>query len=116
MKKILLIAVLACMPMIAQDIAYEQAYTFEGTIFEMVDNKINFNETWMQLNRPQVKGLPGLSVTDRWDQPCSITDIQTPCRVELTYIEHNKDFVPTRIKILEYYQCDENGFIVSTHD
>lgn len=116
MKRILLIAVIACMPLIAQDEAYEQAYTFEGTIFEIADNKINFNETWMQLSRPQVKGLPGLSVTDRWEQPCSITDIQAPCRVELTYIEYDKAFVPIKIKILEYCQCDENGFILSTHD
>ena len=116
MKKIILIALIACTSLIAQDEVPEHMYTFEGTIFEMADNSINFNETWMQLGRPQVKGLPGLSITDTWDQPCSIDDIQAPCRVELTYIEHDKTFVPIKIKILEYYQCDENGFILSTHN
>ena len=115
MKKIILFAIIVCIPMIAQDEAYERAYTFEGTIFEVADNKINFNETWMQLSRPQVKGMPGLMVTDKWDQPTGISDIQAPCRVELTYIEYDKAFVPTKIKILEYYQCDDNGFILSTH-
>jgi hypothetical protein len=118
MKKIVLIIILACMPLIAQyqEETQETAFTFEGTIFEISDNKINFNETWMLLSRLQVKGFPVLVITNRWDEPVGISDLQAPCRVELTYIEHDKAFVPIKIKILEYYQYDENGFILSTHD
>ena len=116
MKKILLIALLMCMPLVAQDEVNEHGFTFEGTIFEIADNKINFNETWMQLSRPQIKGLPGLSITNAWDEPAGIGDLVAPCRVELTYIEYDKAFVPVKIMILEYYQCDDKGFILSTHD
>jgi hypothetical protein len=118
MKTLFLIIIFLSIPLAAQEPGdtQERAYTFEGTIFEVHDNEINFDETWMQLSRPQVKGIPGLTVTDQWDEMCSISDIQAPCRVELTYIEHAKVFVPIKIKILEYYQCDDDGFILSTHD
>jgi len=45
MKKIAIISIVICMPLIAQfeEVTYENAYTFEGTIFEIGDNKINFN-------------------------------------------------------------------------
>jgi len=118
MKTIVLISIVLCMPLIAQfqEDAHDNAYTFEGMIFEICDNKINFNETWMPLTCPQVKAVPALIISNAWDEPASLGDLQAPCRVELTYTEYNKTIVPLKIKILQYYQCDENGFIISTHD
>jgi hypothetical protein len=118
MKKIAIISIVICMPLIAQfeEVTYENAYTFEGTIFETGDNKINFNETWMPLTHPQIKAFPALVICNACDEPASLSDLHAPCRVELTYTEHNKTLLPLKIKILYYYQCDENGFMISTHD
>lgn len=118
MKKLFLIIIAVSIPLVAQQTEdiQESAYTFEGTIFEICDNKINFDETWMLLTRPHAKAFPALVIINRWDEPLGFIDLQAPCRVELTYIEYDRTFVPVKIKILEYYQYDENGFILSTHD
>lgn len=115
MKKIILVIMTGSLLLVAQQPADEviahDEYVRTGTVLAIENNRINFDEMWLEINQTRVKAQSTVTITDRSGQMLSFSDLYAPCRVELTYREMNNTFVPLKITILEQYRYDDKGFV-----
>lgn len=118
MKKCaLLLIIIMLVPLIAQQ---EQDENMDlrvrtGLILEKKDNQINFEETWIDVVSPRVKNARPVIITDAAEEPLTFEDLTAPCQVEitLTYDESRQAYVPLKIIVLEQYEYDDKGFIIT---
>lgn len=118
-KRALLLIIIMLVPLMAQKEQDEYTDTDmlvrTGLILEKKDNQINFDEMWMDVLSPQVKNALPVIIVDALEQPLTYADLTVPCQVELTYTydESRKAYVPVKIKVLEQYEYDDKGFIIT---
>lgn len=121
MKKLALILILFVLPLIAQDAVdlhdsdVENVQTnesvWEGLILEIDGTNINFEEMWISIATPADKLKQPIIITDATGLSTSYGSLRAPCLVELTYKYVDGEIDPLKIKILEQYEYDKNGFI-----
>jgi hypothetical protein len=116
-KRALLLIIIMLVPLIAQQEQDEDTNlrVRTGLLLEKKNNQINFEETWINVLNPQVKNARSVIITDALDQPLTFTDLTAPCQVEMTYTydESRKEYVPVKIKVIEQYEYDDKGFIIT---
>ncbi|UCC12470.1 MAG: hypothetical protein JSW02_02740 [candidate division WOR-3 bacterium] len=86
-----------------------------GLIIDKKDNQINFDEMWMNVVSPRIKNAQPVVIVDALEQPLTYQDLTAPCQVEMTYTydESRKEYVPLKIKVLQQYEYDDKGFIIT---
>jgi hypothetical protein len=94
----------------------DNEYVRTGTILAVDNNRINFDEMWLDIRLQTQKGQTQTIVTDKTGASMSFSDLQAPCEVELTYREINNTFVVSKITVLAQYEYDDNGFIRSDQE
>ncbi len=118
-KYALLLIIILLVPVTAQQEEDEYAATDKqvrtGLITDKKDNQINFEEMWINVVSPRVKNAQPVIIVDAQEQPLTYEDLTAPCQVEMiyTYDESRKEYVPLKITVLEQYEYDDKGFIIT---
>ena len=116
-KYALLLIIIFLVPLMAQNEQDEDTNlrVRTGLVLEVKDNQINFEESWFDIVRPQVKNAQPVIISDASDMPLAYEDLTAPCQVEMTYTydENRKEYVVLKIRILEQYEYDDKGFIIT---
>jgi hypothetical protein len=120
MKKILLIIMSFSLLLVGQQTKDEYTDHNEmvrtGTILAIENNRINFDEMWLEIAPLKAKDQPIIIITGLSGETLSMGDLEAPCKVELTYREINNTFTPLRITMLEQYRYDDKGFICTDQE
>ena len=115
MKKIILFTISCTLLLVAEPPGDEHLadteYVRTGIVLAIEGDRINFDEMWLDIGLHNKKEQMHIVITDRSGAAMSFSDLQAPCKVELTYQEIDNTFVPLKITVLEQYHYDDMGFI-----
>ena len=115
MKKILLLIISCTLLLIGQQVGDEpldhNEYIRTGLILAIENNRINFEEMWLETASQTQKSQSSVIISDKTGTVLSFYDLEAPCEVELTYEEIDNEFRVSRIVVLEQYHYDDMGFI-----
>lgn len=115
MKKIALVIISFSLLLVGQQAGDEyldhNEYVRTGTILAIENNRMNFDEMWLDTAPHAQKGPITTIVSDISGAVLSFHDLEAPCKVELIYRERDTTFVVSKITVLEQYYYDDMGFI-----
>lgn len=120
MKRSMLIIISVSLLLVGQQIEDEDIdrneYVKTGTILAIENNRINFDEMWLETAPLRAKGQPQLIITDANGEVLGLGDLVAPCKVEITYQEKSNTRNLNKIRILEQYRYDDKGFICTDQE
>jgi hypothetical protein len=110
MKKLITIFILLTSGLLVAQ-QFSKPAVFTGLVLEVGNNRINFNEAWIQMTAPETKAIGQVAITNEHDQPISYKDLRAPFMAELTVRIIRGKWIPVKIKVLEQFQYNDKGLI-----